>query len=228
MRTALVRWVAGIVTTLMVVGCGPQPEAYVAQTPEELKQLTDVTDRVLLLLRNPDDGTAMRQAIEAVVAADRQYRQHGEAILKRENSDAIACIHSHAIEILDLETRIEKRDEAASRQDDAGAKRRTTMLRLLASDMYGCAVKSIDLLINFEQRREAIQHGAILISQIYSIVAITHAAAGRKPTVILQDQIRTYEQIVEKLGPKHQAAVITDALPKLKETLANLEKTQGL
>lgn len=225
MRTAFLRGLAAILATLAFVGCGPQPKAYTAKTPEELQQLTEVTDRVLLLAQSAEPGAALRDAIAALNAADRQYRQHGEAIVTRDNADAIACIHSRAMEILDLEMIVARRDEAARRQDEAAAKRRNAMLIHEAMDVFQCVIVSTDLLIDREQRPEALKHGAVLISEIYAVAAILRAAAGLPPATLLKDQIRTYEKIAAKLGPKHEVQVITDALPKLKAALASVEES---
>jgi hypothetical protein len=222
MRTGCTRALATLLTTLMVAGCGPQTKPFPAKTPEQLKQLTEVTDRVLLLVGSAERGPAMRQAIEALGAAREQYQQHSDAIVNQTNAEAISCIGSQAIEIMDFETSLAKLEEAAQRQDEIMTKRRTTLLRLLTGDAVQCAILSTIHLAEHEKRPEALKHGAVLISQIYAIAAIYHAATDRRPGWVLKDQIRAYEIILTKLGPRHEAPVVTDALPKLKAALASL------
>lgn len=233
MRTGLMRGFAvAIFATLVVAGCGPQPEAFPAKTPEELEQLTDVTDRVVLLMRNIAEGTGrtaerdalMRQAIQAVTKASPQYQRHSDAIITMENSNSRACIGALSIEIMDLETMLARYDEAVQRQDEIIASRRKSMLQLLAMDAGRCAVLSTIQLIEQEKRREALKHGAVVISEMYAIAFIIRAATELKVAPLLKDQIRAYETLVAKLGPKHEVQLVTDALPKLKETLAMLDK----
>jgi hypothetical protein len=216
---SFMRELGAILTTLMVVGCGPQPEPFPAQTPAEIKQLTAVTDAVVLLIGSSERGQALPQAIAALSAARETYQLHGDAIRSMTNTDALACIRSHANEITELETMLARRDEAAARQDEKMVKRRTTFLRRLASDMGGCAALSLELLINAEKRPAALQHGAIVISEIYATAVITRAAAGAKVELLLTDQIRAYETVLARLGPEQKAPFIDDALPKLKAAL---------
>jgi hypothetical protein len=214
------RGLAAILTTLMVVGCGPQSQPFPTQTPEEIKQLTAVTDAVVHLVGNSNPDEALPQAVAALTAASKIYRVHKEAILTTTNSDVLACISAHTNEILDLETMLARRDEAAGRQDEEMVKRRTMLLWSLAWDMDGCAAMSIELLINMEKRPAALQHGAIAISEIYSTAMITRAAIGLKVEPLLADQIRAYERVLQGLGPEQKAPFINDALPKLKAALA--------
>jgi hypothetical protein len=208
---------------MTIVGCGPRVEPFPAKTPEQIKQLTDVTDGAVAVIRSPESEEALRQALAALSAASEQYRQHKEAILTEKNAEMIGCINSHAIEILDLPTMLEKRDQAASQGDETKAKRRNAMLWSHAGDVGGCAATSTMLLIDQEQRPEALKHGAVVIAEIYSTLTIFRAAVGLKVAPVLKDQIRTYESIVTKLGPEQPVQVVTDALPKLRATLATLE-----
>jgi hypothetical protein len=221
-----------VLATMVVAGCGPRPEAFPAKTPEELKQLTDVTDKVVLLMRNVAEGTGrsaerdalMRQAIQAVSTASEQYRRHSAAIVTMENSDSRACIGAQSIGILDFETILGRYDEAVQRQDEVMASRRESMLQMLALDAGRCAVQSTMQLIEQEKRREALKHGAVMISEIYAIAFIVRAPTALKAGPFLKDQIRAYETLVAKLGPKHEVQLVTDALPKLKATLAMFDK----
>lgn len=221
----LLRRLGAILTTLMVVGCGPQSQPFPAQTPEEIKRLSAVTDGVVLLIRSSNRDEALPQAVAALSAASDIYRQHKDAIRSTTNTEVLACIRSHASEILDLETMLARRDEAAGRQDEQLVQRRTALLWSLASDMGGCAALSMELLINSEKRPAALQHGAIVISEIYSTAVITRAALGLKVEPLLADQIRAYERILEILGQEQKAPFINDALPKLKAALAHTKSS---
>jgi hypothetical protein len=223
MQMAIVQGLAAILTTLTLIGCTPQPKPFPAKSPEEIKQLTDVTDAVVELVRSPERDEALRQALAALSAANGQYRQHKDAILSETNSELMGCISSHAIGVLDLEGMLAKRDEAASRQDEAKLEGHNGMLWLLAAEMGECTARSSLSLIDPEQRPEALKHAAVVISEIYSAVVIFRAAAGLKVAPLLKDQVRDYETVVTRLGPDHGLQVVTDALPKLKATLATLE-----
>jgi hypothetical protein len=231
MRTEFKRaLVTAILATVFVGGCARQPEAFSATTPGDLKQLTEVTDRVLLLARSLEESAepssrreAIRQAIAAVAAAESQYQRHGDAISNRTNAETLGCIRAHAMNILDLEIIIARLDEAAQRQDEAKVTGRKTLLQKMAMDASHCAAQSTQLLVMSEKRRDALEHGSILISKIYAIAATNRAASGLSLGPLLESQIRTYETVVAKLGPKHDVPVVTDALPKLRETVAMLE-----
>lgn len=228
MRTEVMRGLALIVTTLIVAGCGPQPEPFPAATAEELKQLTDVTDRVLLLPHSSEPDAALGAALAALAAADRQYQQHMDAIRNRANVDAIACIHGKALQVTELQMALVKRDEAARRPDEALAKHYATLLMTLASDSGQCAALSVSKLVDQEERPEALQHSAVLISEIFAIWAVHMTAMDLQLAPLLKEQIRVYEHLVAKLGPKHEAPVVTDALPKLRAALASLETKPAL
>lgn len=224
--------VIAIFATLLITGCTPQPEAFPVKTPEELRQLTEVTNRVVLLSRSIelDSATrdaAMRQAIAAVGAAGPQYRRHGDALVSKTNVEAIGCARAQAVEIMDLEILLARRDEAAQRHDEVSARRRRSMMRSMAMDAGRCAAQNTEQLIDAEARREALKHGAVLISETYAIAAILSAANDLPLAPVLKDQIRAYETVVAKLGPKHDVQVVTDALPKLKATLAILEESRS-
>lgn len=223
-----------LVTTILAItfvgGCARQPEVPSATTPEELKQLTEVTDRVLLLAHSLEEGAepssrrdAIRQIIAAVAAADSQYERHSDAIRNRANAETLGCIRAHAMNILDLEILIARLDEAAQRQDEAKVTGRKALLQKMAMDASHCAAQSTQLLVVNEKRRDALEHSSVLISRIYAIAATARVASGLSLGALLESQIRTYETIVAKLGPKHDAPVVTDALPKLRETVAMLE-----
>jgi hypothetical protein len=154
-------------------------------------------------------------------AASEIYRQHKDAIRSTTNTDTLACINTQASVILDLETMLAKRDEAARQENEKMVKRRTAELWSLAWGMDGCAALSMEYLINSEKRPAALQHGAIVISEIYSTAVITRAALGLKVEPLLADQIRAYERVLERLGPEQKAPFINDALPKLKAALAH-------
>ena len=94
-------------------------------------------------------------------------------------------------------------------------------------DAGRCAAQNTEQLIDAEARREALKHGAVLISETYAIAAILSAANDLPLAPVLKDQIRAYETVVAKLGPKHDVQVVTDALPKLKATLAILEESRS-
>lgn len=214
-----------ILTALLVVGCGPQSQPFPTQTPEEIKQLTAVTDGVVALIRSSNRREALRPALDALSAADGIFRQHREAIRNTTNTDplvtdALVCIRTHAGMILDLETLLARLDEAVRQQDQDGIKHQTASMWLLASDIGGCAARSGLVLIDSEKRPAALQHGAIVISEIFSAAIIFRAAAGLTVEPLLADQIRAYETVLERLGPEHKAPFIDDALPKLKAALA--------
>ncbi|HEY0680744.1 MAG TPA: hypothetical protein VGD45_00290 [Steroidobacter sp.] len=224
--------VIAILATAFFGGCTPQPEAFSVKTPEELKQLIEVTNRVVLLARSIEQDSfaaeaAMRDAIAAVGVAGPQYRRHGDAITGKTNVDAIACARAQAVEIMDLEILIARREEASQRQDEASSRRRRSMMRSMAMDAGRCAALNTEQLIDRETRREALKHGAVLISEAYAIAAILSAANDLPLEPVLSDQIRAYESLVAKLGPKHDVQVVTDALPKLKATLAILEESRS-
>lgn len=223
MQTAFMRGLAAILTMMTLVGCTPQPEPFPAKTPEEIKQLTDVTDGVVAVIRSSERTEALRQALTALSAAREQYRQHKDAIRTLENAEQLACISSHATDIQDLETMLRKLEEATRRQDDVMVERRNAMLWLLAANMGECAATSSIFLVENEKRPEALKHGAVVISEIYSTVVTFRAAVGLKVAPVLKDQIRAYETVVTELGPDHGVQLVTDALPKLKATLATLE-----
>jgi hypothetical protein len=223
MPTVFVRALAFSLMTLTVSGCGPQPKPFPAKTPEQIKQLTDVTDGTVAVIRNPEDKAALQRALAALTAAREQYRQHKDAVLTEANAEVFGCLDAHEIEILDIPTMIEKRDEAASQHDDLAVKRREAVLWSLTSNIGGCAAKASIVLIDMEQRPEALQHGAIVVSEGYATLEIVRAALGLKVALPLQDHIRAYETVLERLGPKHPMPFVTDALPKLKATLAALE-----
>jgi hypothetical protein len=223
MQTAFIRWLAALLATLTLTGCGPQPKPFPAKTPEEIKQLTEVTDRTLALIRNPKDRTAVRQALAALDAASAQYEQHVEAIRTLENAEVLACIRSQSMNVLDLEILLARRDEAERMQDGPTLKRRDGMLWLLSQDVGTCAATSSQYLISHEERPEALKHGAVLVSEIYATLAIFRAGSGLRVASFLRQQIRDYETLIKKLGPGQEVPGVTDALPKLKETLAALE-----
>lgn len=75
-----------------------------------------------------------------------------------------------------------------------------------------------------EKRPRPLEHGAVLISKIYAIAATTRAASGLSLGALLQDQIRTYETVVARVGPEHDVPVVTDALPKLRAAVAMLDQ----
>lgn len=233
MRTELKRaLVTAILATVILAGCGPRPETFPAETPQELKQLTEVTDRIAALARSLEEGAessstrdAIRQSIAAVAAARPVYKRHSDAILDLTNAAVLACIDSHSIELMDLETLLARFDEAVQRQDEVKAQGRKSLLQMMAMNASGCAAQSSVLLIDGKKRREALEHGALLISEIYAISATMRAASGLSLGVLLKDQIRIYEGIVAKLGPKHAVPVLTDALPKLRAAVAMLEKS---
>lgn len=227
MQTAFVRGLAALLATLTLIGCAPQPKPFPAKTPEEIKQLTDVTDRAIAVIRNPKDRAAVRQAVAALDAASAQYEQHFDAIRTRENAEVLACIRSHTYNVLDLDILLSRRDEAERLQDGEKMKRWDAMLWLLAQDVGTCATTSSLFLIKDEQRPEALKHGAVLVSEIYSTLEIFRAASGLHVAAFLRDQIRTYETLVKKLGPGQQVPGVTDALPKLQATLAALESDPG-
>src|SRR5687767_10574931 len=160
------RGLGAILTTLLVIGCGPQSQPFQAQTPEEIKRLTAVTDGVVLLIRSSNRDEALPHAIGALSAASEIYRQHKDAIRSTTNTDTLACISTQASVILDLETMLAKRDEAARQENEKIVKRRTAELWSLAWGMDGCAALSMEYLINSEKRPAALQHGAIVISEI--------------------------------------------------------------
>lgn len=81
--------------------------------------------------------------------------------------------------------------------------------------------------MHYEKRREALKHGAVVISEMYAIAVILRAVADLKIAPLLADQVDDYEAVVKKLGPKHDVKVVTDALPKLKATLAMLEQPKA-
>lgn len=232
MRTEFKRaLVTAILATAFVAGCARQPEAP-ATTPEDLKQLTEVTDSVLLLARSFEEGAepssrrdAIRQAIAAVAAADPQYRRHSDAILNITNAETLGCIHANAMNILDLETLIARLEEAEQRQDQDKVTGRKSLLQKLAMDASHCAAQGTQLLIVNEKRRAALEHGSALISEIFTIAATARAASGLSLGPLLESQIRTYESVVAKVGPKHDVPLVTDALPKLREAVAMLEKS---
>jgi hypothetical protein len=223
MRTAFMQALIAIVTTVMIASCSRQIEPFPAKTPEQTKQLTDVTDSVLALVRNPDSDAALRQALAALDAASEQYRQHKDAIGNQTNAEMIGCIHSNASLILDLETMLAKRDEAARQQDVVMVNRRDDALWSFVQNIGSCAATSPLFIIDAEHRPEALEHGAVVMSESYSTAVIARAAAGLKVAPLLRDQIRTYETIVTRLGPEQEVPVATDALPKLRATLATLE-----
>lgn len=231
MRTQFKRALAtAILAIVFVGGCARQPEAFSATTPEDLKQLTEVTDRVLLLARSLEEGgepssrrDAIRQAIMAVAAAEPQYQRHSDAIRTRTNAETLGCIHAHAINVLDLETILARLDEAAQRQDETKVMGRKTLLQKMAMDASHCAAQSTQLLVVSEQRRAALEHGSVLVARIYAIAATTRVAGGLSLGPLLKSQIRTYETLVAKLGPKHDVPVVMDALPKLRAAVAMLE-----
>lgn len=103
---------------------------------------------------------------------------------------------------MDLDKVVAKRDEAASRQDEPMTKRRDAMLKLMAMEASGCAAMSSMMLMHYEKRREALNHGAVVVSQMYAIAVILRAAADLKIAPLLADQVDDYEAIAEKLGPK--------------------------
>ena len=219
--------ITALLAMMFVGGCARQPGAFSAKSPEELKQLTEVTDRVVILARSLEEGAepsgrrdAIRQAIQAVVAAETQYQRHSDAIADRTNSETLGCIDAHAITILELEAVIARLDAATQEQDDAKA-----TLQEMAMDTSDCAALSARLLVASEKRREALKHGSVLISKIYAIAATTKVASGLSLGPLLENQIRTYEVIVAKLGAGHDAPVVTDALPKLRATVAMLDKS---
>jgi hypothetical protein len=227
MPTAFVRGLAVSLVTLTLIGCGPQPKPFPAKTPEQIKQLTDVTDSAIAVIRNPGDKEALQRAIAALTAASGQYRQHKDAVLTEATAEVLGCIDAHEIEILDIQTLIEKRDEAARLHDDLAVKRRTAVLWSLAWNIDGCTARSSIVLIDEEHRPEALKHGAIAVSEIYANVEIVRAALGLKVAPLLKDQIRAYETVLARLGPKHPMPFVSDALPKLKATLAALESSPG-
>ena len=221
----LLRGLGAILTALLVVGCGPRSQPFPVQSPEEIEQLTAVTDGVVALIGSSKRDEALPQALAALSAAREIYRLHADAIRSRTNTDVLTCIRTHSIGILDLETLLARRDEAARQQDEDTVKRRNADLWMLASDMGGCAAMSMEFLINAEKRPAALQHGAILISEIYSTAVIIRAALGLKVEPLLADQIRAYERVLATLGPEQKAPFINDALPKLKAALAQTKSS---
>lgn len=231
MRTAVKpTLLTAIVATIMVAGCAPQPKAVPAATPEELKQITEVTNRVVSLANSLKEGSesatrdAIRQSIVAVTAARPRYRQHAEAILTIKNAEVLACIDSHSIEFMDLETVLARFDEAVQTQNDVKATGRKNLLQIMAMRASACAAQGSVMLIAGEKRPEVLEHAAVLISEIYAIAVTMRPASGLSMGPLLKDQIRLYEDIAAKLGPKHEIPVVTDALPKLRETVAMLDK----
>lgn len=233
MRTEFIRALAIAILFTVVGGCTPQPTAFPTETPERLKRLTDVTDRVVQHARSVAEGAApserraaMRDAIAAVIAANQQYEEHSKAILNLQNAEALACIRAHYMDILDFETMLARRDEALQRNDEVRATRYMVFLRQMAMEAGRCAIQSTYHLVTLEKRREARNHGAILISKIYAIATVLRAATDLQVAHVLNEQVRTYERLVATLGPKHDAKFVSDALPKLRATVAILEKTQ--
>lgn len=235
MRTVLGRaLVSAIVATVVVAGCARQPEAFSAKTPEELQQLSDVTEGVISLARSFEEGAdpsvrrdSIRRTIAAVAAAGPQYEWHSDRILTRTNAETLGCIHGHAANVQDLEVLLARHDEAVRRQDEAKATKRKAMLQKMAMDVTGCAIQSSQFLINLEKRRQPLEHGAVLISEIYAVAATARAASGLSIGPLLEDQIRTYETILSRVGPNHEVPIVADALPKLREAAAMLEQNRS-
>lgn len=53
-RSRRIGGLAAILTLMTLIGCSPQPDPFPAKTPEEIKQLTDVTDGVVELIRSSE------------------------------------------------------------------------------------------------------------------------------------------------------------------------------
>lgn len=227
-----------VITTLLAMmfvgGCARQPGVHSAKSPEELKQLTEVTDSIVILARSLEDGAepsgrrdAIRQAVQAVVAAEPQYQRHSDVIADRTNHEALGCIDAHTVTLMELEAVIARLDAVTQGQDDASATDAKALLQELAMDTSQCAALNARLLVESQERAEALEHGSVLISKIYAIAATTRVASGLSLGPLLESQIRTYEVIAAKLGRRHDAPVVTDALPKLRATVAMLDKREA-
>lgn len=220
MHTAFVRSLVILLATLTLTACGPQPAPFAAKTPAEVKQLADVTNGAVAVIRNPTDHAVLQQALAALQAASGQYEQHMAAIGKLENSDVLVCIRTHMMNVLDLDTMIAKLEEAQRLKDGVKMERRQAVLWLLAQDVGSCAATSPLILIDREKNPETIKHGAVLVAEIFAMAEIMRAASGLTATALLEDQISSYETVLKKLGPGQEVPGVTDALPELKATLA--------
>lgn len=232
MRTEIKRaLVTALVATVFVGGCERVPEAFSTKTPEEIKQLTAVTDAVVSLARSVDDSSkreAIRQTVAAVAAADAQYQWHGDAIVNTTNAATLGCIDAHGITVLDLETLLARLDEAVQQQDEKKIAGRRGLLQELAMNATGCATQSTQFLIGLEKRPEALEHGAVLISGIFAIASSMRAAGGLSIGLLLEEQVRNYETVVARLGDERDVPIITDALPKLREAVAVLKEANSV
>ncbi len=227
MQTEMMRaLVVAILAMVAFGGCTPQSEVFTPRTPER-KQLTEVTDAVVHLVRVASTGgasssekkSALRRAVAAVAAAEPQFRQHSDAVVNLDNAEALGCIRAQSIEIMDLEILLARLDEAREQEDGGAVKRREAMLVRRAMDATQCAIVADRVLTLRKIRRDALEHGAVLISEIYAIAVIQRTAAGLSVDALLRDQIKMYESIVTRVGAYRDVPVVTEALPKLKMLL---------
>lgn len=228
MGTAKMRTlVVAILATVVLGGCTRQSEVFTPRTPEQRKQLTEVTDAVVHLVRGEAAGEALsfekrpalRQAVAALAAAKPQFRQHSAAIVNRDNAEALGCISAESIEIMDLEVLLARLDEAQERGDGVAVQRREATLMRRAMDATQCAIVAGRQLTLRKTRRDALEHGAVVISEVYAMAVIQRAAAGLSVDALLEDQVKIYESIVTTLGAHREVPVVTEALPKLRELL---------
>ncbi|HWK51989.1 MAG TPA: hypothetical protein VNR40_18975 [Steroidobacter sp.] len=219
--------VVAVLATVVLGGCTRQSEVFTPRTPEQRRQLAEVTDAVVHLVRGAsaseassfEQRPALRRGVVALAAANPQFRQHSAAIANRYNAEALGCISAESVEIMDLEVLLTRLDEAQERGDGVAVQRREATLMRRAMDATQCAIVAGRQLTLRKTRRDALEHGAVVISEVYAMAVLQRAAAGLSVDALLEDQIRIYESIVTTLGAHREVPVVTEALPKLRALL---------
>jgi hypothetical protein len=181
-------------------------------TLDEVRQLTDVTDKTVSLVRTVSQGVddisrleaQINPLIQAVLSTNDLVSLRADAgrpknqLDSYEYADVSACVDVILFDIENLRIEVNEIKEASLAGDAREISESQSLAGRIARDNAGCATLLAEVLGGIKHET-AIQGLGVATGVVYASAAAFRAAAGLDLKALLEDQIAANERIVARL-----------------------------